>query len=149
MNRKQLKYVHWLDRPDVYILVLYLFWGILHRPTIYHSSEFLIILFSSQSFYVWKMQKWSTIYGAYINAIGHKSVFFVMNILCQSLLFNCSKQRPGVSSVLGNLQEAHGSFHVCSLCVSLFGSSMHVWLKILNFSFSSVKLVYTIWNYIQ
>ena len=57
MSRKQLKYVHWLDRPDVYILVLYLFLIQLHRPAINHSSEFLIILFSSQSFYVVKMQK--------------------------------------------------------------------------------------------
>jgi hypothetical protein len=61
MSRRQLKCVHWLDRPAVYILVLHLFWRQLHRPAINHNSEFIIILFYSQSFYVFRMKKLITI----------------------------------------------------------------------------------------
>lgn len=137
MNKKQVKYVHWLDRPGVYILVLYLFLRQLLRPAIIHISEFIITLFSSQSFYLLKMQNWSATYAAYINAIEQKSVC-VIKMLYQSLVFNYSKLRPGISPVLGHLQETHGFFHMCSLCVNLFGSSLHIWLKSLTSVFFSI-----------
>jgi len=63
----------------------------------------------------------------------NKSQFFVIKILYQSLFFNYSKHRPGISLFFGNLQEGHDFFYVCSLCVSLFGSSLQiVWLKSLT-----------------
>jgi hypothetical protein len=88
----------------VYILVSYLFLRELHRPAINHNSEFRIILFYSQSSYVLRVQK-CNIYATYSNAIEHKLVFCNKNII-PNPIFDSSKHRPGISSVLGNLQIA-------------------------------------------
>lgn len=84
INTKQLIHINWLYRPHVCVLVLCVFLGQIHSLAINNNSEFLAILFSSQLFYVFRIQECIIIYAACINVIQQKSCYknFIYLGLC-------------------------------------------------------------------